>query len=77
MSTLVDDMLLIARLDQGRPLEMKPVDLQAIARDAVSDANATGSKCGSAPQVASIWPVRSTSSAVRAAASRSRLARMV
>jgi two-component system OmpR family sensor kinase len=40
MSTLVDDMLLIARLDQGRPLEMKPVDLQAIARDAVSDAKA-------------------------------------
>ena len=38
MSTLVDDMLLIARLDQGRPLEMNPVDLQAIARDAASDA---------------------------------------
>jgi two-component system OmpR family sensor kinase len=40
MSTLVDDMLLIARLDQGRPLEMKAVDLQAIARDAVFDAHA-------------------------------------
>jgi two-component system OmpR family sensor kinase len=40
MSTLVDDMLLIARLDQGRPLEMKPVDLQAIARDAADDAHA-------------------------------------
>jgi two-component system OmpR family sensor kinase len=40
MSTLVDDMLLIARLDQGRPLEMKAVDLQAIARDAASDAHA-------------------------------------
>src|SRR5437899_4728595 len=40
MSTLVDDMLLIARLDQGRPLETKPVDLQAIARDAVDDARA-------------------------------------
>jgi len=38
MSTLVDDMLLIARLDQGRPLESKPVDLQVIARDAVADA---------------------------------------
>ena len=38
MSTLVDDMLLIARLDQGRPIETKPVDLQAIARDAVDDA---------------------------------------
>jgi two-component system, OmpR family, sensor kinase len=40
MSTLVDDMLLIARLDQGRPLEKKPVDLQAIAADAASDARA-------------------------------------
>ena len=40
MSTLVDDMLLIARLDQGRPLEMKQVDLQGIARDAVDDARA-------------------------------------
>lgn len=40
MSTLVDDMLLIARLDQGRPLELRPVDLQAIARDAAADARA-------------------------------------
>jgi two-component system OmpR family sensor kinase len=38
MSALVDDMLLIARLDQGRPLETGPVDLQAIARDAAADA---------------------------------------
>jgi two-component system, OmpR family, sensor kinase len=38
MSMLVDDMLLIARLDQGRPLETRPVNLQAIARDAVDDA---------------------------------------
>jgi len=40
MSTLVDDMLLIARLDQGRPLESQPVDLQVIARDAAADARA-------------------------------------
>jgi len=40
MSVLVDDMLLIARLDQGRPLERKPVDLQAIASDAAADARA-------------------------------------
>lgn len=40
MSTLVDDMLLIARLDQGRPLEVKPVNLQAIAGDAAADARA-------------------------------------
>ncbi|HXN77592.1 MAG TPA: HAMP domain-containing sensor histidine kinase, partial [Candidatus Dormibacteraeota bacterium] len=36
----VDDMLVLARLDQGRPLEQAPVDLQAIARDAVADARA-------------------------------------
>lgn len=40
MSALVDDMLLIARLDQGRPLETKPVNLQAIAGDAAADARA-------------------------------------
>ena len=40
MSALVDDMLLIARLDQGRPLDSKPVDLQVIARDAAADARA-------------------------------------
>jgi two-component system, OmpR family, sensor kinase len=40
MSVLVDDMLLIARLDQGRPLERKPVDLRTIAGDAAADARA-------------------------------------
>jgi two-component system OmpR family sensor kinase len=40
MSALVDDMLLIARLDQGRPLERNPVDLKAIASDAAADARA-------------------------------------
>jgi len=38
MTGLVDDMLVLARLDQGRPLEMEPIDLQAIATDAVADA---------------------------------------
>jgi two-component system OmpR family sensor kinase len=38
MGTLVDDLLLLARLDQGRPLEMVPVDLALIAADGVSDA---------------------------------------
>ena len=40
MTSLVDDMLLIARLDQGRPLEKRPVDLQALAQDAAADARA-------------------------------------
>jgi two-component system OmpR family sensor kinase len=40
MGVLVDDLLLLARLDQQRPLERQPVDLLALARDAVADAHA-------------------------------------
>lgn len=40
MGVLVDEMLLLARLDQGRPLEREPVPLAALATDAVADANA-------------------------------------
>ena len=42
MSTLVDDLLLLARLDSGRPLESADVDLTRLAIDAVSDAQAAG-----------------------------------
>jgi two-component system OmpR family sensor kinase len=38
MGLLVDDLLLLARLDQQRPLERRPVDLLALAADAVSGA---------------------------------------
>ncbi|MBV8162345.1 MAG: HAMP domain-containing histidine kinase, partial [Acidimicrobiia bacterium] len=38
MGILVEEMLLLARLDQGRPLERKPVDLSAMAAQAVGDA---------------------------------------
>ena len=38
MGLLVDDLLLLARLDQGRPLERKPVALGDVARDAVEAA---------------------------------------
>ncbi len=40
MGTLVEDLLHLARLDQGRPLERVPVDLAAVAADAVLDAQA-------------------------------------
>ncbi|MFC6929222.1 sensor histidine kinase [Actinomadura yumaensis] len=40
MGLLVDEMLLLARLDQGRPLERRPVDLAVLAADAVADAGA-------------------------------------
>lgn len=38
MTGLVDDLLVLARLDQGRPLSRDAVDLRAIATDAVADA---------------------------------------
>jgi two-component system, OmpR family, sensor kinase len=41
MGVLVDDLLLLARLDQQRPLERHPVDLLALATDAIMDARVT------------------------------------
>lgn len=38
MSLLVDDLLLLARLDEGRPLEQEPVDLQKVVGEAVETA---------------------------------------
>jgi two-component system OmpR family sensor kinase len=38
MSLLVDDLLLLARLDEGRPLEQEPVDLGALVGEAVDAA---------------------------------------
>jgi two-component system OmpR family sensor kinase len=38
MKTLVEDLLLLARLDQTRPIERVPVDLSVLAADACSDA---------------------------------------
>jgi signal transduction histidine kinase len=40
MSTLVEDLLQLARLDQQRPLSLAPVDLAELAGDAVHDARA-------------------------------------
>ncbi|MGN6473900.1 MAG: sensor histidine kinase, partial [Mycobacteriales bacterium] len=41
MGLLVDDLLLLARLDQQRPLEQAPVDLLEIAHDVVATARLT------------------------------------
>ena len=40
MGALVDDLLLLAKLDESRPLASAPVDLAMLVRDAASDAHA-------------------------------------
>lgn len=42
MTALVEDLLLLARLDEGRELDHDPVDLSRVVIDAVSDAHAAG-----------------------------------
>lgn len=44
MTALVEDLLLLARLDEGRPLERKEVDLTSLVAEAVWDARAAGSE---------------------------------
>ncbi len=41
MGVLVEELLLLARLDEGRPLKREPVDLAQVATDAVADARIT------------------------------------
>jgi len=40
MGGLVDDLVLLARLDEGRPLDARPVDLARLVTEAVTDAHA-------------------------------------
>jgi len=42
MTSLVDELLLLARLDEGRKRDAQPVDLGRLVADAVSDAQAAG-----------------------------------
>ncbi|MEV0066600.1 MULTISPECIES: cell wall metabolism sensor histidine kinase WalK [unclassified Amycolatopsis] len=42
MTTLVEDLLLLARLDAGRPLDVAEVDLARLVADAVGDAHVAG-----------------------------------
>ena len=48
MSDLVEDLLLLARLDEGRPMRVERVDLAAVATDAVVTARELGPE----------WPIR-------------------
>ena len=41
MGSMVEDLLMLARLDEQRPLQLKPVDLQLLAHDAVVDTRAS------------------------------------
>jgi two-component system OmpR family sensor kinase len=41
MGSMVEDLLLLARLDEQRPLQRKPIDLQLLAHDAVVDTQAS------------------------------------
>ena len=52
MGTLVDDLLHLARLDQGRPLERAPVDLGQLVEDAVRDARAVEPDRETSPLIA-------------------------
>jgi two-component system OmpR family sensor kinase len=42
MTALVDDLLLLARLDSGRPVDTDPVELSRLVVDTVNDAHAAG-----------------------------------
>ncbi|MEV4599426.1 ATP-binding protein [Amycolatopsis sp. NPDC049253] len=42
MTTLVEDLLLLARLDSGRPVVPEPVDLSRLVADAVADSHVAG-----------------------------------
>ncbi|MEY4397022.1 MAG: hypothetical protein RLZZ40_778, partial [Actinomycetota bacterium] len=42
MTELVEDLLLLARLDEGRDMDMTPVDVSKVLKDAVNDAQVAG-----------------------------------
>jgi len=52
LTRLVDDLLLLARLDDHRPLAREPVDLGALANDAVDAARATDPD-----RTIELWPI--------------------
>ena len=42
MTELVEDLLLLARLDEGRDLDLRPMDIASMLKDAVKDAQVAG-----------------------------------
>ena len=53
MEHLVADLLLLARLDEGRPMELRPVDLVALCAEAVQTSRTVGPGVAGAPSRAS------------------------
>ena len=70
MGVLVEDMLLLARLDQQRPIEHRPVDLLTLAADAVQDARIIAPGPGASSSAWARRP-RSWCSATRSGCARS------
>ena len=50
MGALVEDLLALARMDDGRPMRLGPVDLTVLAADAVSDLHALDPSRSGAPR---------------------------
>jgi signal transduction histidine kinase len=67
MSLLVDDLLLLARLDEGRPLARDPVELDAVVSEAVDTALAVDPR----------WPVALAAQPAVVAGDRDRLRQLV
>jgi two-component system OmpR family sensor kinase len=65
MGVLVDELLLLARLDQQRPLERRPVDLVVLATDAVEDARVVAPDRSVALVVDALRPVVVTGDELR------------
>jgi two-component system OmpR family sensor kinase len=59
MSALVEDLLLLARLDEGRDLDLSPLDVSKLVRDAVNDATVASPE--------HVWKVTTARGAVIAA----------
>jgi two-component system OmpR family sensor kinase len=67
MSLLVDDLLLLARLDEGRPLARDPVELDAVISEAVDTALAVDPR----------WPIALDAQAAVVSGDRDRLRQLV
>ncbi|WP_329039286.1 HAMP domain-containing histidine kinase [Streptomyces sp. NBC_00178] len=73
MTGMVEDLLLLARIDAGRPLSYESADLTALVVDAVSDARAADRASGGAPQGSHRWRLELPGSPVTVSADTTRI----